>query len=434
MRLHETTRRWVCRATFVALGLVPLVVAVSGSVMRLLPSTRAGEIAHLEALTGWRIRVESIEYPRPGAWLVRGLVAQERETNRPVLVCRTLEAAWGQGKLVLKAAQAEAQAERSAVLWQLVDRYLRQAGAVRDVHVYLSSGELTWHSPSGAQSWVDLHARLGPTALGVEADVRFRLPGQVSAEETSLRLERRRHEDRVATHVELHTGGAALGVDAFRPLCDAKDWFGPAAQLSGHVALDEQDGRWSGKLVGVLSDVDLDRLVSARFPHALSGRAQIVVREAIVVDNRLVQLDAALSCGGGTISRSLVEAARDHLQLELAASLAPTATTIPFTELGLSLVADGRGLHIEGTCAGAPGAWLVGASGVVGATSRVEWRPITQLIRTLVPANEVQVPASAETDALIRMLPIPALVAPHTPSGDAPTPQVHVSVGGKTTR
>lgn len=265
--------------------------------------------------------------------------------------------------------------------------------------------------------------------------MRFRLPGQESAEETSLRLERRRHEDRVATHVELHTGGAALGVDAFRPLCDAQDWFGPAAQLSGHVALDEQDGRWSGKLVGLLSAVDLDQLISARFPHALSGRAQIVVREAVVVDNRLVQLDAAMSCGGGTISRSLLEAARDHLQLELAAPLSPTATMIPFTELGLSLVADGRGLHVEGTCASTPpGAWLVGATGVIGATSRVEWRPMTQLIRTLVPANEVQVPASAETDTLIRVLPIPALVAPHTPPGDAPTPQVHLSVGPKTTR
>jgi hypothetical protein len=53
---------------------------------------------------------------------------------------------------------------------------------------------------------------------------------------------------------------------------------------------------------------------------------------------------------------------------------------------------------------------------------------VVQIVRMLVPASQVQVPASRETDALVRRLPVPSLMPPVPGDRAQPEPSARLRV------
>ena len=125
------------------------------------------------------------------------------------------------------------------------------------------------------------------------------------------------------------------------------------------------------------------------------------------------EAEGILSAGPGTIDRTLIDAATKHLGLVPTAEEPPATERVPYEQLAMSLVLDANGLKLQGRCThGGPGTVLANADGRLLGEPAPEPRPVVALVQTLVPQNAVQVPATRQTDWLLRHLPVPDVVPP----------------------
>jgi hypothetical protein len=231
-----------------------------------------------------------------------------------------------------------------------------------------------------------------------------------------------------ATRFDLSTGGTPLPCSLASPLADTASWLGPRSRFNGRFWADDAGGDWQGELSGLFSEIDLDALVTDHFPHRLSGTAQLEVRDAVFDQGRLTLAAGKLTAGPGLVSRSLLASARDQLRMP-AADLPPPDDPLSFAELAVGFAMDGQQLQLGGLCqSGSQGAALVDDRTRVLLSQPDHSQGVIQLVRMLVPASQVQVPATRQTDALVRHLPIPSLMPPPAADRAQPEPSARLRV------
>ena len=91
------------------------------------------------------------------------------------------------------------------------------------------------------------------------------------------------------------------------------------------------------------------------------------------------------------------------------------------------------GLRLQGRCASPQyGTILTDRRGAVLVEPKLRCQPVLGLIRALVPQSELQVPATRQTDWLIRHLPVPQIV--RRPAAEPAVPRARVRFGEKAVR
>ncbi len=145
-RLHERTRRQVCRWAFVILCLVPTSVVLGWSVARQLPGHTAAEAESLRALTGLHATLGRLSHPLPGQLLYEDV---ELADPRPARPCCGPESSRSRNRPTSCSCRVEVEltGDGTADLWQLLERHLRRGTVRPTAQIYLSTNELTWHGP-----------------------------------------------------------------------------------------------------------------------------------------------------------------------------------------------------------------------------------------------------------------------------------------------
>lgn len=425
--MHESVRRRWCRLAFLALCLIPTALVVGLAVERLAPGhVRRHELRLAERL-GLTVSLDGLEHLRPGSVLYSGLRLSDPETGAVLLHCRLLEMTETDTTVVLRASQPEVFASRAQRLWQLIERRLRLETGPAPAAVRALAGQLTWRldddTDQPGHTFVEVDARIVGTAEGDEAQASFRLAGIEMPQTATLRIVRRRQSGVPVTNVTLHTGPAALPGTIFAPLVDASRWFGRSAAFQGMLWAESAPQGWHGEITGRIYQADLDRLVTDRFPHHLSGRANVQIDRALIRHGRIEEAAGSMAAGPGQVGRSLLAAGVELLGLESGGGW-PDTSILPFDRLAFDFVLGPRGLLITGRCPGYQRAVMVSGD-------RVYWHeprqpaPVVSLVRVLVPDNTVQVPATRQTDWLIRSLPVPDVL----PSGAAALPEARLRLG-----
>ena len=183
--------------------------------------------------------------------------------------------------------------------------------------------------------------------------------------------------------------------------------MGPGSRFSGYVWANEAPEGWSGELVGKFSGVDLERLVAGRFPHTLGGAAELTIQKALVRQGRLEEATGSLVAGPGAISRSLLDAAAGRLGMVRGPDPRDPGQLVSYDRLAVSFRIDSHGLQLRGACPPAgSGTVLAGSLGVLLGEPKAQPVPVAAVIQTLAPAGAIQVPATRETDWLMRRLPV----------------------------
>jgi hypothetical protein len=190
--------------------------------------------------------------------------------------------------------------------------------------------------------------------------------------------------------------------------------LGDRCKFQGRVCATQTNDGWSGDISGRLDDVDLDRLVTDRFPHKLSGVAQVVINRAAFDRGRVTSAAGSLDSPGGVVSRSLLTAAAESLHWTSSRAIHDTEQPLwQYRRLAFAFALDNNGLVIAGRCqAPSPGAILVDSRDALLADPPEPVVSALALVRTLAPQNEILVPASKETDALLHALPLPNVIPP----------------------
>jgi hypothetical protein len=409
--LHETTKIHLCRIAFVATCLAPTCAVLAwGALVRLPSYTRAHELAIADGL-GLHAQLGRASSPRPGMMLYEALELSDPDTLQPLARFPFVEVqASGDVLHVTLPFPAMINGTRLDAFWSAARHSVRPSRSWRELH--FTSGNLTIHLPTGDQSFTTLAGRIDNTEehARLQLNLRRAVSGSQPAEAAQLVLERQWQTQPQATLVQFNTGGTPLPCALVASIWPGVETLGPASEFQGRIVALEQAGRTKTELSGRLVGADLDRLVSGQFPHKLTGRATAELDLLTIDDGRLETAAGKISAGPGTISRSLVRSAQSNLSLQGSKEFhAPGERLIAYAEMNFAFKINREGLSLRGESPTVQGALLVDERRhiLLGEPTGLV-QPVVNIARTLVPQSQVQVPATRETAALIRALPVPS--------------------------
>ena len=429
-RLHETTRRRLCRTAFVLLCVAPPVaIGGWGALERLSRETTRCQRQLSEQL-GLHATLVRVEHPRPGVTRYVGLELTDPETGQTVFRAKQAEltapvAGAKIGQVVLVEPQFEA--ERLESLRQLLLRAVRREFSQRDVEWRVSAATVEVHTSTGPLSLVDASGGFTSAAMGSQAWIRFYPTGaektpRGSDQRVQVRLVRNRQGDLPYTGFALFTHGAELPCDPLLQLVGLDARLGAKSRFRGYaedaganeipdVAVVCNEAGWDATVRGCFVDVDLRRLIGPKSPHQMDGRATLNVAYAKFERGRLAEAECSLVAGPGRVSRSLLTAAIEELGMRGAE---PTAGTglVSYEQLAARMELDRQGtLTITGDCdRRASGVVLSGSAPqppLLLVEPKTQPQSVVGLVRMLSPSGDSLVPATQQAAGLLQWLPLP---------------------------
>ena len=403
--LHESTQRWICRVVFTALCVAPTTSLLAYALWLKTPVHRNLQAADLSHATGTSISLDQLQYPLPATARLTNVVLKHAESGEELARVHELELHRRDGMLIVRAAQPQVKAHQLDELWRQISQHLMQESFPACNAVRLIAHDVTLSSDDGAaQTFALLEAEFNSLDGQRTFDLKYRL----AETEAELSAVFRLVQMRDVTKLYWSTGGAKLSLAPWASQWPALQSLGEDCQFRGTVSLTRSDEGASGKLAGELTNVNLDRLVSRRFTHKLSGSAAIDVQSAEFEDDRLVRLDANVAAGPGVIGDALIESASQQWNLASdASSDEPLDRLNRYQALACDVsVADGQ-LLIQGACPeAAPHTLLVLADGSSWRTEGKNAHNPASLVRILSRDASADVPATESTRHLIRWLPL----------------------------
>lgn len=412
--LHETTRRRCCRAAFALLCVLPTLSVVGWAVWLRRPEYRQMFAERLGQRLGFAVKLSRISTPHPDVTLLEDVELSDPETGRRLARARLVEITGSGAAMTIAIAQPELDFSDWTCWRELVERELRQSHATGG-QFHVSANELTLHMPHGEQTLTDLQCQLEAGVQGSQATCSFRLAGQQMPEPALVRVQRNRQTTPPTLGFEVQTGDARLNTGLLSAVWPPAARLGDHCRFRGSLRASEAAAGWNGELAGELVDVDLQELVSTQFPHRLSGRAHLVVERLQFSAGQVEAASVTISAGPGLIGKSLLKAASDGLGLVPAGEVKTLGNAVPYEQLAAAFGVDQHGLAIRGKCDDpAAGALLRDRTGPLLLEPQRASQPLVNLLRVLIPYNEIQVPFSRQLSDLLAIFPVPAV---HPPAG-----------------
>jgi len=422
--LHDRTRRRICLIAFGLLCLLPTAGVLAWCAAWRLPGHVRGEARRLARLSGMTVALAGLHHPRPGRIVYRELELANPETGRRVLHCDRLEAAWnvqnhaeGREKtlLALKASSTEIDAAEWGEVRRLFERVLARRAGPGAVDIRLSCEQIVLRDGEKNRMLDEIRATLKTTETASVAEWSFRPSGSEATDPIRARIRRETTAEDVSNEFELYTGREALSGDVLSRGLGIEEPFDSRCQFRGYLRARHTEAGWDGELFGTFEALELDRLVSDHFSHRLSGRANLTLRRVRFSAGRIEEAEGSLVAGPGMVSRSLLEAAMEHLGLVRGWERPESQRLVPYEQLAASFMLDARGLQLRGACGqGEPGTLLLNRRGSLAAEPR-QIQSIASLLTTLAPRARYHLPITRETEWLARHLPLTGASKPTSP-------------------
>ena len=407
--MHPTTRRWICRSAFVVLCLLPTSLLLARIVTRKLPSyTRRMEVLLSNELD-MGVSVDNLWHPRPGVTVAEGVVITDPESGTVFAKIGEIRMTCPAGNCQLLLDETELNGERLTQIYQRMHRRLQRRPEPDQISVRLNGSKIKLQSDQKEYRLTDLDLQFEPGQKATTVLLDFRVADFKMAEKTRIRWERKHDAKPPFTRVECYTHGSALPCRLLTDLFPAVRRLGEDCTINGFLSADfHQEKGWQAEGEFVLDQVDMDRLVTDVFTHQLSGKASIGVHRLVVCDERLLVCSGEFHMQQGTLSRSLLENAVQHISIQPPKMLKSLeGESVLFESLDFGFRVDGNGFQLSGRSAEpAVGAILFVRPGVVFHEPRGNQPlPLVNLIRMLVPYQQFWVPATRETELLWFRLP-----------------------------
>ncbi|MEE2826609.1 MAG: hypothetical protein VYE64_08280 [Planctomycetota bacterium] len=338
-RMSDNNRRLVCRLLFLALCAVPTMSLVYWITHR--PGIREWQEA-VQAKLGVEIEIDSLETPRPGETILRGIRVNQpfgktvhhineitvmtAPTHRVVVSDMVSVAPEDLLELIHQASQHAFLVGRISQPWQIEF----QTVAV---------------DPNPDSS--DLGLVLSPLQIdirqddhGVMATANFQRSGIEDSESMECQVFYPHEPQVLRPEIYVDTRGNRLPCWLATDFVEDLASMGEEATFSGTATLlIDDENRVSGKLTGVFDQINLHDL-GEPVHQRLSGMAQANVLECEIVEDRLRRLHAKLQCAeGGWISPQVLISAQHHLNLQ-STGMRARNQFIPYSSFGVEFLLD----------------------------------------------------------------------------------------------
>ena len=412
--MHDTTRRIICRTLFCAVCIVPTLGILSWIGLRQMPGHVALYAEKLSQDIGMSASMTDVSYPRPDAIQIAGLQLDHPETGERIAHARRVVMVRRDGEFVVKIDGGVLVDSGPALLGEVVfDRVLKR-WENQMIPIHLVATDLSLQTGEATYGFRHCAALLSSATTGPRVKLEFRLGNRGNGPPLSLQVSRHRKVRPPITQLKIDTRGNQLSNQLLSHYFPGLLALGKNCTLQGAGWLTNDVAGWHADWSGELTQVDLDWLFDG-LPHQLSGLADISIMGARLHENRITELAGSASVtGSGTLSRSLLEAC----VRQLGCSMSPPVDSqifdevVPFRELSIAFRIDEAGLYIRGQCHHhSQGTMMQGERGLRLGEPPNQPLAVTDLLKALVPASNVLVPATRETDALLRFLPVPPTMA-----------------------
>jgi hypothetical protein len=415
--MHDRTRRHPCRLAFVLLCVAPTVgVATWVCAIRspmYLAARRVQWEQRLSQLLGLSVSLDGVATSPGGPTLLERVTFSDPETGAVVGCIRQLEMGYHGDDFIVLAAQPELNGPEMWRVWEVLHERLLRSPLAAQFRAQLYAREMTVQRDADQQATTltDVRCRLTPEAAGPQLTIEFRDVALQMSEPAQLCITRNRQVAPPSTRWQLRTRSTALPCSLLADHVRVLACLGDRATFQGTVEAMPVAGGWQGEISGRFRGVDLDRLVTDRYNHKLSGTAELVFRRACFQDGKLIDAAGDVLCDGGVVSLSLLHEADRSLGL-VADQRIRSVETDPlrrYQELKFGFTLNEQGLRIVGLCH-AEGEGVV-MSDYFGPLLRDRPQDVVQvaaLVRTLAARNGEQVPATYEAYQLLHVLPIPS--------------------------
>ncbi|MGD9645587.1 MAG: hypothetical protein AB7U73_07740 [Pirellulales bacterium] len=402
LNMHEHTQRTLCRLCFVALCAMPTAALLGWAGWLSSSGHLVGCEQQLAGRLGLSVRADRVEHPRPGQVRLHSVVLTDPETQEKVATIPRLEVSVGGRGTVVRLTEPRVVAVALAGLWTRLSQQLAAAHSP----LRLEANSLEWQGRTANYTLNELSAGLSFADKLGQAYLAFKLD-MPAAQPVRMRVVRDRGQVPPLVNWELQSPETAVPCALAWPWLDVPSWLGDASRFRGTLRSQQTAAGVRTEVVGQFVEVDLRQLVSAHFPHHLSGLAELQVHSARLVDGRVESISAAAVGGPGQVSRSLLAGGWEMLEMP-GSPLPPAAVDrIAYQRLALALLLDARGLVIEGRCSKErPDAVLVDAHRVL-LNRPARPQSAASLVRLLCPPSTHVVPHGREAEGLLRVLPLP---------------------------
>ncbi len=400
--IDRPTRRLLFRLAFLGLALCPTLLTVAACSVFCSPwyqnVRRQRVLDQITRHSGLRVDASDLKR-RAGKWHASRLDFRDPEFGKLVFRIQDVSLHGASDRWMMTAAVADIHETPWRTAWPRTLHWVTETptqpwtGVVRVKKCNL-------HGVGHPRSYQNVTVKLAgsPKATTLEAVLQ-----QKDHPPLRLGLERIRSARSAITTVQMDTGDAGLAAKHLINWLPEVEMLGQEAVIHGQVAFAVGIQPPEFQLQGTVRNLDLDRCVSDRFPHKLSGIAEIDIKHMTVSDGRIQRLEGSVSARDGVISRSLLDAAQQHLGVQVQ-FVEAQRTRFRYDRLQLDFELGAAGFVCQGSL-NPEGQWL--SSSEVSASIRASRYPAVAVVRTLAPESQWQVPAVAESDQLLRWLPIP---------------------------
>ncbi len=427
---RQAAQCFTCRAIFLIAGCLPTTALLGWVAWTRTPMHQTWQrervLEQIHEICGLEIQAVSATVRRGSGWQLDQVRWLDSESKR--LVAQLPRMAWTDaGDAVhVDLTHPHLQGDQLDVLLQALTGHVLPQFPSDQRPIVIQVDRLTIDGAESEVTLEDVRLRIENVSLSVQCTFDARLAGEADQPALQIKLVRDRRQARPTTMFQLKSLDHALPcwllADVFEPLrC-----LGARAEFRGQV-WGRRDARGvRGELSGQFFSLDLDQLVTERFPHKLSGQATLTLEQARVHDGRLLEAAGLLEAPVGTVSRSLLAAAASHFEWQLALNSSQVERPLlAYEKLKLGFLLNDSGLQLSGDPAGEAESPLQVSDQPALLIGPRRTIPIVTLLRVLVPDTRHQVPATQQTDWLLRVLPIPPLDR-NPVDTDAPPPYVPI--------
>ena len=430
--MSQSTRILICRLGFVLFCILPTTV-VAGWIVKLRTIEPAASKAEWEreltSRLGLDVQIGDVAYPAADIARLSAVKLIDPASELAVAEAAVIEVAKTSSGWTVDAAGFALEARSLRALWRTINQ--RLLASQKQINVrWLPRHVLLKHGSATGQTLGQLTAAVKGDEAGNRCELQFQLPGKGQASEPIRIVVTRASGQRPgAWQWRLDTGGHSVPCSLLTDLWPELAGLGHECEFRGDAVVSNDAADLQIEMSGSFVNVDLDALVTERFPHQLSGTGNITIERAVFTGGKLTEVRGTLSAEQGIISPSLLAATAEHLAVQASPDVADIASAKPvaFSKLAIGFELSGAWLSLAGQAdPEQPGALLIAGGRPLLTATNDHAVTSAGLLRTLLPDSQHQVPATRQTAALVRLLPLPDVVPgaravpSHTPTRLAP--------------
>jgi hypothetical protein len=433
-KLHQESRRRLCRAGFLLGCLLPTVSMAAWGAYRHSPlHTRRHELV-LRASLGLRARVATVASPRPGIVRYGDMELADGETGRPIATCGLVEVRRPaiSGPTELHFQDVTVQPGGLQACYALVSRILRIDQGAGDQDLLITGERITISNDDGPFMFSRASGFLRSSAI--ESEVKLSLVPRnaddpqaenpdANADKILFRVARNRQKPTPTNEWELHTASRAVPYAWLTAVASHLPDM-PGSTIRGSIAARQTEASWQVALRGTVMGVDLAHIMANSYGHVLEGTVNLHVDSAKFEAGRLIDLRARVEGGPGRIGHSLLAAATASLGCTPAYQPLARGEILPYQQLGLEIAINRDGkLGIFGRCPDKLGAMLIDSEGQPLLTvPQVQSQSVLHLVSLLAGSDGPLVPATPQVARLLGWLPLPVAPMPEPATATRPAP------------